>query len=98
MPADLATSHLHRCQGCGTVWGHGNMMQADIEAHKCPKCGKAEWRIYRGGGQPTNVTPIRPGVAQPWWLTLFYGAAVVSMLFAVGYFALCFWHEWKVKA
>jgi hypothetical protein len=40
--------HLHRCQNCGTVWGHGNMMAADVEAHKCPKCGASEWRQFSG--------------------------------------------------
>lgn len=40
--------HLHRCQNCGLVWGHGNMMARDVEAHKCPRCGKTEWRQFSG--------------------------------------------------
>jgi len=28
------------------------MMVGDVEAHKCPKCGKSEWRGYSGGGAP----------------------------------------------
>lgn len=40
--------HLHRCQNCGMIWGHGNMLIEDVEAHKCPKCGKSEWGKYSG--------------------------------------------------
>lgn len=46
--AEQTERHLHRCQNCGQIWGHGNMMQRDVEAHKCPKCGKQEWRVYSG--------------------------------------------------
>jgi len=48
--------HLHRCQNCGVIWGHGDMMAGDMEAHKCPKCGKGEWRVY-SGGQSHGVQP-----------------------------------------
>lgn len=44
-----AHRHLHRCQNCGVIWGHGNMMAEDVEAHKCPKCGRSEWRHFSGG-------------------------------------------------
>jgi hypothetical protein len=44
-----AHRHLHRCQNCGVIWGHGNMMADDVEAHKCPKCGRTEWRHFSGG-------------------------------------------------
>jgi hypothetical protein len=47
--------HLHRCQNCGTIWGHGNMLVEDVEAHKCPKCGRSEWHHYSGGGAPAPI-------------------------------------------
>jgi len=52
--------HLHRCQNCGMVWGHGNMMKGDVEAHKCPRCGKAEWRGFSGGqeAQPAKTIAV----------------------------------------
>jgi hypothetical protein len=31
------------------IWGHGNMLADDVEAHKCPKCGKQEWKHFSGG-------------------------------------------------
>ncbi len=45
--AERVRRHLHRCQNCGVIWGHGEL-PCDLEAHKCPKCGKSEWRIYSG--------------------------------------------------
>lgn len=89
-----AHSHLHRCQGCGSIWGHGNMMEGDVAAHKCPKCGKQEWRVYQGGGRPQGQQ--RAVVAKrSWHLAVFEYAAPAAMLVALGYFCLCFWREWS---
>jgi hypothetical protein len=80
---DLANSHLHRCQNCGTVWGHGNMMAGDIEAHKCPNCGaegKENWRIYRGGGSPVAQFPPHQAQPESSW-TLF---SVLNWIMLVG--------------
>jgi hypothetical protein len=91
-----ANSHLHRCQGCGTVWGHGNMMEADVAAHACPKCGKREWRVYQGGGRP-QAQGHHAAVARPWYLQaldliLFVGAAA-----AAAYCVLIFVRELRAK-
>jgi hypothetical protein len=67
------------------------MLAADIEAHKCPKCGKAEWRIYRGGGAPTNVTPIRPEKKTDWFLVILTVGVVCSVVMV----ALVAWREWR---
>jgi hypothetical protein len=49
-----AVRHLHRCQNCGVIWGHGNAMLGDVAAHMCPECGAMEWRVYEGGQVRTH--------------------------------------------
>jgi predicted RNA-binding Zn-ribbon protein involved in translation (DUF1610 family) len=56
-------NHLHRCQNCGTIWGHGDVLVEDVEAHKCPKCGAQQWRKFSGlnsdrENQPTNAITV----------------------------------------
>jgi hypothetical protein len=35
------------------------MMAGDVEAHKCPKCGKSEWRGFSGGQAQQPATAKR---------------------------------------
>lgn len=80
--------HLHRCQECGTIWGHGHMMQRDIEAHKCPKCGKTEWRVYSGKESHAVRRGSDAGPRYTWWdylravapIVLLSAALVLSLL------------------
>jgi rubredoxin len=40
--------HRHRCKSCGFIWSHSNWCFGIDEAHKCPICGKYQWKQYRG--------------------------------------------------
>ncbi len=61
METEQPKRHLHRCQNCGVIWGHGNMLFRDVEAHKCPKCGKSEWLHYSGlkPDQPAKTAAVQ---------------------------------------
>lgn len=50
--------HNHRCQNCGLVWSHSDLMAGDEEAHKCPRCGKTEWRKYNGNIDTSPTSPV----------------------------------------
>lgn len=83
-----AESHLHRCQSCGTIWGHGNMMQGDVEAHKCPSCGKTDqWRVYSGG--KSHAVPVQRGRERtsPWAAYLLVAAFVLLLTWAADWLA-----------
>jgi predicted RNA-binding Zn-ribbon protein involved in translation (DUF1610 family) len=85
--------HTHRCQACGMIWGHSDLMVGDVEAHTCPKCGQAEWRIFQGaklaahGGAP----PPQQAAPDAWailtqpnfWLAVFLASALVLISLAV---------------
>jgi hypothetical protein len=41
--------HAHKCQACAAagkevVWIHPNTCRGNIAVHKCPACGKVEWK------------------------------------------------------
>lgn len=93
MNEELANSHLHRCQSCGTVWGHGNMMAADIAAHECPKCGKKEWRIYKGGGSPVAQMPARRDAKTDWANQLLIGALIAMIVLTIARTAVALFKE-----
>jgi hypothetical protein len=99
--SDLANSHLHRCQSCGTVWGHGNMMAGDVEAHKCPKCGaegKDNWRIYRGGGAPVAQFPAHQAHGTFQWKNFILTVLLWAMvLMGSAYIGLILWRELAPK-
>ena len=88
--------HLHRCQNCGTIWGHGNMMVGDVEAHKCPRCGKQEWRVYSGGKSHAAQTRPQAGSRSTFWE---YMEVVLPVaLLAAGFcLLLTFGVEWIAK-
>jgi len=83
--------HLHRCQSCGVIWGHGNMMGDDVEAHKCPKCGKQEWRPFSGGQAVKRPAPANPASQYRAYLqALLTVAAVVMVSIVLGQLILDF--------
>jgi len=55
--------HLHRCEHCGTIFGHGSDANGDYERHRCPKCGHGPVKEWNGnwnlpkytGPAPVNV-------------------------------------------
>jgi hypothetical protein len=62
MPDDdtesVVTTHRHKCKGknCKTVWRHDPRKfdpnpNAYVDAHKCPKCGLIQSKIYEGDKQ-----------------------------------------------
>lgn len=83
--------HLHRCQKCGNIWGHGDMMAEDINAHTCPKCGEAgQWRIYNGGRPygPHRTHAIQVGKfslfkEKNFWIITLTAAAIVMIVIAI---------------
>lgn len=87
--------HLHRCQNCGVIWGHGNMMAGDVEAHVCPGCGKQEWRVYSGG--PGRVVLNQPQQAQPARSALPMVLALVAVV-AIAAIVIMSWDKFKGAA
>ncbi|MGH9564243.1 MAG: hypothetical protein ACRD3S_22550 [Terracidiphilus sp.] len=83
---EVGCRHVHRCQSCGTIWGHGNMMAGDVSAHECPKCGVSEWRIYRGQQQPQRAaaTP-KPKPGFDWMVLLGIAMLVASAVVLMRY-------------
>lgn len=76
--------HSHKCGACGLLWHHSNEMRGIPEAHKCPRCGAAQWQQYHHGndplpGQVAQVQPQSlPNTIADW------ANAVAMILFAVG--------------
>lgn len=44
--APIPGQHSHRCPIDGTIWKHGDDQQGAEVSHRCPKCGRLEWKVY----------------------------------------------------
>lgn len=53
--------HSHKCvnpgcpgkiNGVPVIWHHSNEMRGNVEAHKCPVCGFAQWEQHEHKSQP----------------------------------------------
>ncbi len=86
--------HLHRCQHCGVIWGHGNMMGDDVEAHKCPKCGKQEWRPFSGGQAATREEPAKRQTLQTLYVVDLRTLVKSALLVATVYLAVQLIVDW----
>jgi|SRR5882724_8839202 len=43
--------HAHRCEVCAAngkqvIWVHSDNGAGDVSLHKCPQCGKIEWKKF----------------------------------------------------
>ena len=58
--ADAPGFHRHLCEWCDTVWAHADAtkelcVSERHRAHRCPKCSREEWYIFRGNTPPVSV-------------------------------------------
>lgn len=61
--------HAHKCQACATlgkevIWIHPNTCRGNIAVHKCPQCGKVEWKqdAVETGKLPQHQQAVQQGV------------------------------------
>ncbi len=73
------------------------MMEGDIAAHKCPKCGKQEWRVYQGGGRPQGQARAHVVVQRSWISEAIDYALLAAGVLMVAYLGMIFVRELRAK-
>lgn len=50
-PVATVGKHSHKCSRCNVEWWHGAEAANNPRAHNCPRCGRAEFVVFRKEGE-----------------------------------------------